>query len=630
MVSALNRNQNTSRRLPIGVEVVDHNGTRTGSSARVWAPNCKTVELVTDDGHSYMLRPENDGYHSADLPGVGAGTRYRFRLDGGEAFPDPASRFQPDGPHGPSQIVDPAAYEWGDADWRGPDLEHQVIYEIHVGTFTKAGTYRAAIDRLPDLVDLGVTTIEIMPVADFSGAFGWGYDGVDLFAPTRLYGTPDDLRALVDAAHRLELAVILDVVYNHFGPDGNYLTRFSPHYFNERPTEWGASINFDGEQSAPVREFFRANARYWIEEFHFDGLRLDATQQIFDASIPHIIAEVTDVVRDAARGRPTLVVAENETQLADLVRPRDAGGCGLDGVWNDDFHHAARVAATGRNEAYYSGYRGRAQEFVSALKYGYLYQGNWFTWQQQRRGTPALDLDPRSFIVFTQNHDQVANTGGGRRIHQESSPGRHRALTALCLLSPQTPMLFQGQEFEASSPFLYFADHHPELARLVKEGRARFVAQFPSLAARPDDRRVDDPANPETFVRCKLDWSERETNAAAFDLHRDLLRLRREDTALRSLKRRGVDGAVIDDHAFIIRYFGQEGDDRLLVVNLGPRLHADPFPEPLAVAPNGRSWRTVFSTECARYGGWGAPPLEAGTEGWMIPAESATFLAPAT
>lgn len=623
-----NENRKESRRLPVGVEVVDHNSGVPTVHARVWAPKCSSVELVTDDGKTFALSADGNGYFAGECSGVGVGDRYRFKVDGGDAYPDPASRFQPEGPHGSSQVVDASQYEWGDGAWKGIDVDRQIIYELHVGTFTKAGTFAAAIERLPDLVDIGVTTIEIMPLADFAGRFGWGYDGVSLFAPTRLYGTPDDVRAFVDAAHRLELAVILDVVYNHLGPDGNYLTKFSPHYFSPRPTEWGDSLNFDGEQSKPVREFFIANARYWIEEFHFDGLRLDATQQIFDSSSPHVVAEVAQAAREAGASRPIYVVAENETQRAELLRPMAQHGCGLDGAWNDDFHHAARVAATGRTEAYYSGYTGRAQEFVSAAKYGYLYQGSWYTWQRHRRGIPAFDIDARRFVVFIQNHDQVANSGAGRRLHLETSPGRYRALLTLCLLGPQTPMLFMGQEFCSSTPFYYFADHEAELANLVKMGRAQFVRQFPSLAAREEATRIVDPASVDTFLQSKLDWSQRKKNVEMLTLHRVLIKLRREDSALRDLSARRVDGAVISDHAFALRYFGENGDDRLLVVNLGVRLHADPLPEPLMVAPNVKPWRMLFSTERPEYGGWGAPSHEDEKCGWIIPAESAAFFAP--
>jgi maltooligosyltrehalose trehalohydrolase len=619
-----------ARRYPIGVEVVRRPDGTAGAHARVWAPQTKAVEVVTYDDATIVstspLSPEGNGYHSGAVENAQAGTLYRLRLAPDEPYPDPASRYQPEGPHGPSMIVDATMYDWADDHWRGASLPGQVIYELHIGTFTAAGTFRSAIDRLPDLVDIGVTVIEVMPLADFAGRFGWGYDGVNLYAPSRLYGTPDDLRALIDAAHRLELAVILDVVYNHFGPDGNYLTRFAPRYFSGGNTDWGEAINYDGADAAPVREYFITNARYWIEEFHFDGLRLDATQQIYDSTSPNILAEISAAVRAAAGDKRTIVVGENEPQNVRLLDPAASGGSGLDGLWNDDFHHSAHVAATGRSEAYYEGYRGTAQEFVSAAKYGFLYQGQWYGWQKGRRGTPSVDVHPSRLITFTQNHDQIANSGAGRRLHQETSPGRFRALTALTLLLPQTPMLFQGQEFAASSPFLYFADHSAELATLVRDGRLRFLAQFPSIEAREGAAAIADPVDPSTFLRCKLDWAERRVNVQAVDLHRDLLRLRREDAVLRAPRLRGVDGAVINDHAFMIRFFGGADGDRLLLVNLGARLQADPIPEPLLAPPRGDRWRTVFGTESPKYGGWGTPPIETDTDGWWLPAESATLL----
>ncbi|HEY9228916.1 MAG TPA: malto-oligosyltrehalose trehalohydrolase [Gemmatimonadaceae bacterium] len=617
------------RRYPIGVEVFHHPDGSTPAHARVWAPDSQLVELVTESGSAAVeLESEGNGYHSGFAEGLAAGVRYRFRLDRGDCYPDPASRYQPEGPHGPSMAIDPSQFAWTDRNWPGVTIEGQVMYEIHIGTFTTAGTFLGAIDRLPDLVDTGITLIEIMPLADFPGRFGWGYDGVNLFAPCRLYGTPDDLRALVDAAHRLELGVIIDVVYNHFGPDGNYLNAFSPNYLGKQASEWGDSPNFDGPDSSHVRELVVTNARYWIDEFHFDGLRLDATQQIFDRSDPHILVEIADAVRAAGGERGTIVVAENEPQESRIVRSRACGGFGLDAMWNDDFHHASRVAATGRNEAYYSGYRGTPQELVSAAKYGFLYQGQWFRWQGKHRGAPALDLPPTRFITFTQNHDQIANTATGRRLDRETSPGRYRALTALLLLLPQTPLLFQGQEFGASTPFYYFADHRAELAADVRAGRTTFVSQFPSIAANELSARVVDPTDEQTFIRSKLDWTERRDHVAMLTFHRDLIRLRREDVVVRAQRPRGLDGAVIDAAAFVVRLFGEDGDDRLLVVNLGHRLHVDPIAEPLMASPTGVGWQTIFSTESQIYGGWGTPPIEAGDDGWWIPAESAAFLAP--
>jgi maltooligosyltrehalose trehalohydrolase len=463
-------------------------------------------------------------------------------------------------------------------------------------------------------------------VADFAGRFGWGYDGVDLFAPTRLYGTPDDFRRFVDLAHGAGLGVILDVIYNHLGPDGNYLKQFADDYFTPRKTEWGEALNFDGDNSGPVREFFAANAGYWIDEFHLDGLRLDATQSVFDDSPEHILAVIGRRVRQAARGRATIVVAENEPQQAKLVRPVERGGYGLDALWNDDYHHSANVVLTGKNEAYYSDHLGRPQELISAVKHGYLFQGQRYSWQEKRRGTPALDLPPAAFVIFTQNHDQVANSGQGLRCRQVSSPGRYRAVTALTLLAPGTPMLFMGQEFAASSPFHYFADHHPELAERVRKGRAEFLRQFPSLDREDFAAGMPAPHDPATFERCKLDFAERQTHAREYNLHKDLLKLRREDPAFRAQRPRGVDGAVLGPHSFVLRYFVDGMNDRLLVVNFGRDQHLSPAPEPLLAPPEGLRWRVLWSSEDPRYGGDGTPPLET-DDGWHLPGESAVVLA---
>ncbi|MDQ3920294.1 MAG: malto-oligosyltrehalose trehalohydrolase, partial [Acidobacteriota bacterium] len=536
------------RRLPVGAEVAPDGGVHF----RVWAPRRRRVEVVFEtEGRRAAtgLHEEDGGYFSAHVHAAAAGTLYRFRLDGEDhLYPDPASRFQPEGPHGPSRVVDPSKFAWTDAEWKGAQLKGQVIYEMHVGTFTREGTWAAAARELEELAGLGVTCVEMMPVAEFPGSFGWGYDGVDLFAPTRLYGEPDDLRRFVNEAHRAGVAVILDVVYNHFGPDGNYLREFSEDYFTERhQTEWGEAVNFDGRNSEHVRAFFLANARYWVEEFHFDGLRLDATQSMHDDSPEQILAALTRELREAAAGREVIVVAENEPQQTRLVRPPARGGYGLDGLWNDDFHHTAMVALTGRGEAYYSDYKGTPQEFVSAAKYGYLYQGQRYKWQRHRRGTPAFDLPPQVFVNFIENHDQVANSARGLRAHALASPARLRALTALLLVAPSTPMLFQGQEFASSAPFLYFADygHAPELARKVRRGRAEFLAQFRSVATREMRARLVDPGDREPFEKCKLDFAERESHGEVYEMHRDLLRLRREDAVFGAQRKGGLDGAVL-------------------------------------------------------------------------------------
>jgi maltooligosyltrehalose trehalohydrolase len=641
------------RRLPIGAECSSDDAVHF----RVWAPRRERVEVVleraaprTGNGAptAVELSAEPGGYFSGIATGARAGTLYRYRLDSGDAFPDPASRFQPDGPHGPSQVVDPGTFEWTDAKWRGPTLEHTVLYELHVGTFTHEGTWAAAAEQLPELAATGITCLEIMPVAEFPGRFGWGYDGVDLYAPTRLYGDPDAFRRFVNVAHSVGLGVILDVVYNHVGPDGNYLKEFSDHYFSRKhKTEWGEAFNFDAEHSAAVREFITGNACYWTDEFHIDGLRIDATQSIFDDSPQHILTEIADAMRAAAGGRSILLVGENEPQKVPLLQAKAEGGCGLDALWNDDFHHAAVVALTGKTDAYYSDYRGTPQEFVSGAKYSFLYQGQYYRWQQQRRGTPTFGISPARFVNFIQNHDQLANSAVGARTTSVTSPGRHRAMTALLLLGPQTPMLFQGQEFSASTPFLYFADHNPELAKSVRKGRGDFLGQFPNVAVDEVRSHLPDPADPATFERCKLDRSERERHTEAFALHRDLLRLRRDDPVIREQGAHGIDGAVLGHDAFALRFFGSGGDDRLLVVNFGRALRLDPAPEPLLAPPLRAEWAVAWTSDATRYGGTGTPRLEAdrvmqgertdsGTvvdslkpePVWHVPGECAVLLAP--
>lgn len=616
------------RRLPVGADVQPDGATHF----RVWAPKPREVRLVVErpagGALDVPLEREGGGYLSARVPDVGAGHRYRYYLDG-RPFADPASRFQPEGPAGPSEIVDPARYAWRDGAWLGVALPGQVLYELHVGTLTDAGTWQAAAERLPDLAALGITTLEVMPIAEFDGRFGWGYDGVFPFAPTRLYGTPDDFRSFVDRAHGLGLAVVLDVVYNHFGPAGCVHREYAPAYFAAwHANEWGDALNFDGPESGPVREYFASNAAYWIDEFHLDGLRLDAVHSLHDRSDEHIMAVVTKRARGAARGRRILVIGENERQEVHAMRPLDDGGYGFDAAWNDDFHHSALVALTGRCEAYYSDHYGAPQEFVSTAKYGYLFQGQRYAWQKQARGTRTDGLPPAAFVNFLENHDQIANSGDGSRLHARTSPGRYRAMTALLLLLPGTPMLFQGQEFGATSPFQYFADHAPELAAAVEQGRAACVSQFPSLASAEAQARLPAPHDPDTFARCKLRWHERDTHVAWRRLHEDLLALRRSEAAFRQQKPGAVDGAVLAAEAFVLRYAtAAAADERLLVVNLGPDLTRGSFPEPLLAPPAGHAWQVRWSSEHPAYGGVGVPEMVGG-DGWRIPGHSAAVLAP--
>jgi len=615
------------RRHPVGVELDEGR-----AHARVWAPAARRVTVAHGPRgeRSAPLTSEAGGYFAGVVPELRAGDRYGFRLDDDlKVYPDPASRWQPDGPHGLSAVVDPRGFAWTDHAWRGVERRGQVIYEMHVGTFTAEGTYAAAAAELPALRDLGITVVEMMPLAESAGRFGWGYDGVDLWAPTRWYGAPDDLRRFIDRAHALGLGVILDVVYNHLGPDGNYLKTFAPGYFTSRyQNEWGEALNFDGTDAGPVRDFFIENAGYWIEEFHFDGLRLDATQAIHDASEDHVLAAIARRVRAAARGRATFVVAEHESQEARLVQPADGGGYDLDAVWNDDFHHTARVALTRRNEAYYRDYRGRAQELISALRWGYLYQGQWYRWQGKPRGTPTLDVPAERFVIYLENHDQVANTVRGARLSSEVLPARLRAMTALMLLAPGTPMLFQGQEYGSTRPFLYFADHADELGHAVRRGRGEFLAQFPSLATPESQAAVPNPGAPETFARCKLD--RREARPEVVALHHDLLALRRDDAAFAQQRADRMLGAALGEEALALRFRGGEradDDDRLLLVNLGSDLELSPIPEPLLAPPRGRTWRKRWSSEEIRYGGGGVPALAIDAS-WILPGASALVLAP--
>jgi len=617
-----------SRRYPAGAEIQPDGSTHF----RVWAPEPRQIALRIERPDSkpcdVALEREADGYYSALVADAVAGTRYRYVLDG-DALADPASRFQPEGPFGPSEVVDPARFSWHQPAPRGVQLGGQVLYEMHPGTFTQDGTWQSAIAKLPLLVDTGVTTVEVMPVSDFPGRFGWGYDGVFPYAPAHQYGTPDDFRAFVDGAHAIGLGVILDVVYNHLGPDGCVFGRYAKAYYSKTySNEWGDPLNFDEPDAGPVRDYFASNAAYWIEEFRLDGLRLDATQTIHDRSPRHILTEIGCRARSAAKRRPIILIAESETQTVRLVRPVDVSGYGLDALWNDDFHHSAVAAITGKREAYYSDHHGTPQELISAAKRGYLFQGQRYAWQRQPRGTRTDGIPAAAFVIYLENHDQIANSGDGSRVRFQTSPGRYRAMTALMLLMPGTPMLFQGQEFGASAPFLYFADHNPELAKAVQKGRAEFIKQFPSLASGSSQHRVPVPHDPKTFERCKLNWQERETNEPWVRLHRDLLALRRTDAAFRAQDAAALDGAVLGPELFVLRYGSSSPEDeRLLVVNFGPDIEAASFAEPLVAPPDGHAWHIRWSSAEPEYGGYGTPAIVTDA-GWRVPAHTAVVLQP--
>lgn len=579
------------------------------------------------------LEQAGGGYFLGTHP-VTVGTRYRFCLEGGDFLPDPCSRFQPEGPHGPSQVVDPSSFRWTDQAWRGLGPRGQVLYELHVGTFSAEGTYAGLRTHLPHLVELGVTALELMPLNTCPGRFNWGYDGVSLFAPTPAYGTPEQLRALVDEAHRLGLGVLVDVVYNHLGPDGNYLGRYAQAYFTDRyRNDWGQALNFEGPTGRPVREFFLQNVRMWIAEYHCDGLRFDATQNLNDASPRHLLTELIAEARSAAGERQVLIVSENEPQDRRLVQSEGQGGNGGDLLWVDDFHHSARVALTGNAEAYCQDYRGSSQELLSCVLRNSLYQGQHYQWQQQGRGTPLMDQPAERAVFFLQNHDQLANTLRGRRLGQLAGEDLARAITLYFLLLPQTPMLFQGQEFFASSPFLFFVDHNAELMPLIQRGRDQFLSQFGSARRALEQEGHQVPIGAPAFERSRLDWSEREKHDRIFRLHQEALRLRREDPLLAAQELDLLAGATLTPQALVLRWQGWRWEkaggapagDRLLVLNLGADTRLSPAPEPLLAPVPGHPWRLLLSSQHTRFGGMGA--CAPGGDGpWTLPGHCALLL----
>lgn len=628
-----------ARKFAHGAEVV-----AGGVTFRVWAPEHQRVDVVLEGrAESMPLHREEGGYWSAVVMGARAGDRYRYRLGGeGPDLPDMAARFLPEGPDGPAEVVDPSTFAWTDAAWTGLSLDRQVMYELHIGTFSPEGNWEGATAKLPLLRELGVTAIEVMPVAEFSGRFGWGYDGVAWYAPTRLYGSPDAFRAFVDRAHALGIGVILDVVYNHLGSVGDYSGRYSRHYAGHTPTEWGCGMNYDGEQAEAVRALAVDNAVYWIDEFHVDGLRLDATQSILDRSSRHLISELAQASRAAAGKRRLLLVGENEPQDARLLRTHTEPGVGsgLDALWNDDFHHSAAVVLTGRRQAYFSDYLGDAREWLAAAKHGFLFQGQRSAWQKKSRGYSARGLPMEAFVSFLENHDQVANSLWGARLWQQCAPSHHRAMTTLLLLGPWTALLFQGQEWNSTAPFCYFADHGPPVGAQVAQGRADFLSQFPGCATPEAKRLLRAPGAPDTFDDSRLRWDERDRpeHARALRLHHDLMRLRREDPTLGVHAPTGValDTVALSPSCGVIRYFvdgpvaGAQPNERLLLVNLGADLDLERAAEPLLAPPSqpGHRWQMAFSSEDPIYGGHGCAEPDSVERGWLIPGSAAVLLVP--
>jgi maltooligosyltrehalose trehalohydrolase len=518
--------------LPFGAEPI-----ADGVRFRLWAPGAQSVVLLLEAAPASPMHSEAGGWWSLTSARASAGSRYRYRVDGVEV-PDPASRCQPDGVHEASEVIDPAAYHWSDAGWQGRPWEELVIYELHVGAFSGDGTFAGAAAHLDHLVQLGVTAIELMPVAAFPGRRNWGYDGVQLFAPASCYGRPDDLKALVEACHRRGLAVLLDVVYNHFGPEGNYLHVVARDFFNQRHhTPWGAAINYDDESARPVREFMLHNALYWFEEFHFDGLRLDAVHAILDDSEPDIVSEIAATVRQRIADRDIYLILENDHNEAQRLVRRDGRPVGHNAQWNDDLHHALHVLLTGQTGGYYADYADRPVAHLGrALASGFAYQGEPSPYREGRpRGEPSGELPATAFVSFLQNHDQIGNTPFGERITARAPEALVHAAVAIVLLSPQVPLIFMGEEWASRRPFLFFCDFAPQLAEAVRQGRRREFGQFPEFAEAAAQDRLPDPTAETSLAASRLDWSarQREPHARWLERYRRLLALRARAVAPR-------------------------------------------------------------------------------------------------
>jgi maltooligosyltrehalose trehalohydrolase len=522
---------------PVFGAVADADGIRF----RVWAPDARSVQVhLRRPGETRETRLELPagccGTHEAVIPHARPGDRYAYSIDGGSPLPDPASRFLPDGVHGWSEIVDPSRFAWTDAEWNGVDPHRAVVYELHVGTFTPEGTFAAAAEKIPYLADLGITAIELMPLGDFPGRWNWGYDGVALYAPSRAYGHPDHLRALVNTAHEAGMGVIVDVVYNHLGPEGAYLPAFSRQFLTAKHhTPWGHAVNLDDEGSSAVRELLSDNALHWIHEYHADGLRLDATHALIDSHPRHFVAELAGCVH-AATDPPPVIYAEDSRNLAVMVDDPSRDGWGLDGVWADDFHHVVRCMLTGDRHGYYVDYRGTAGELAATLGRGWLFAGQRSLHQGGPRGTDPSQVPMRKAVICVQNHDQIGNRALGDRLHHAVEPAAWRAAVTVLLTAPMTPLLFMGQEWATSAPFQFFTDFAPELGEKVGEGRRREFRAFPEFSTPEAAGRIPAPQAESTFLASRLRWDEQDApdHAAALRLHRALLHLRRDRASLQA------------------------------------------------------------------------------------------------
>jgi malto-oligosyltrehalose trehalohydrolase len=568
--SALAAHHRTAQHpMPFGAEVQDNGAVRF----RLWAPAHAQVSLQLDGKtHHIPMQPATGGWHALLTNSAHAGSYYHFVLPDGTTVPDPASRFQPQDVHGPSEVIDAAAYRWHDADWLGRPWSEAVIYELHVGTFTPGGTFSAALEKLPHLAALGITAIELMPLADFPGLRNWGYDGVLPFAPDSTYGRPEALKALIDAAHAHRLTVLLDVVYNHLGPEGNYLGRYAPQFFTDRHrTPWGGAINFDGEHSATVREFFIHNALYWLDEFHFDGLRLDAAHAIVDDGPRHFLQQLCERVHAQERGRCVHLLLEDEHNRSQwLERDAQARPRLFTAQWNDDVHHVLHAAATGEDAGYYADYRGDTGKLGRALAEGFAFQGELMRYRDTARGEPSAQLPPEAFVAFIQNHDQIGNRAFGERIGMLVSPQAARAVAAVYLLLPQIPMLFMGEEWNAQQPFLFFCDFGGELAASVRTGRRQEFARLAQFQDEALREHIPDPLAESTFNASKLDWSALPAQRATLQWYQDALELRRQHLVPLLDTFGGHSGSyrTIGPAAVLVQWHGAAGARLQLAANL--------------------------------------------------------------
>lgn len=586
--------------------------TPDGTRFLSWAPAAADLTLVIHDGAAAGHYPLSRGEHTVFdriVDGAAAGNRYSYRIDGGEDRPDPASRFQPDGVHGPSQVIDSAAFLWSDGEWGGRGAGDLVVYEVHVGTFSPEGTFAGATERLDLLRDLGITVVELMPLADFPGERNWGYDGVSLYAPSRAYGRPDDLRRLVDRAHRLGLSVMLDVVYNHLGPEGAYLPEFHPRYLTDRhSTPWGCALNLDGPESDMVRRLIVDNVRHWIREYHVDGLRLDATHALIEDDTGAIVRDIVQAARGAA-SRPVFIHAEDHRNLARMVDDSAAGGWGLDGVWADDFHHVMRRLLAGDEHGYYTDFHGTTEELARTIRQGWLFSGQRSLHQGADRGTDASHVPMQRFVVCLQNHDQIGNRAMGDRLHGTITPDAWRAASAVLLTAPMTPLLFMGQEWSASTPFQYFTDLEPALGKLVTEGRRGEFADFPEFSGEEATVRIPDPQAPSTHAASRLNWSERSepAHAAVSSLYRALLALRLDHPALGASRETSGDAEAPDDGSLVVRR-AEQGEVFWVAARLKGSGSIDLAPLAHARADEQGDWTVLLSTEDPLYALDPTPP----------------------